>query len=317
MKLLEKILIPTDFGLKVNSILPLVGKLARAFDSTAIPLHVACRLPDCPKATSSGEDEVNTKMDSFVHDLLQVGVPQVQPIIVEGNPPLQIELAATHYDADLVMLALDSKPVEGNPWFGTITQKLLRRINSPLWISRTGAVHSLRNILCAVDFSESTRCALQAAVTLARCFEGKLSILHVVPNTPQVVVESSSWFSEDRWIQSAREDSAASVSPAVAAGETSAHLAAAKHELDRFIAQFDLGGIWHEGLVRSGFAVDQILAVAAEHAHDLIVLGSHESTEVGRLNIAVDSTSESVVEASNVPVLVFRTRELFVDKQRA
>ena len=132
----------------------------------------------------------------------------------------------------------------------------------------------IRHVLCAVDFSECSRRALNHAIAVAKWYGAWLSVLHVHPVSPPPIAAS-----------------AAPLSPADQA-ELLAHLRA-------FVPDRVRGVVPVEFLVLEGNAAEDILA-EAEHA-DLVVLGTHGRS--GLEHLVLGSVAENVVRAAGCPVM--------------
>jgi len=140
----------------------------------------------------------------------------------------------------------------------------------------------IQNILGPTDFSEPAEAALRWATTLAKEFNSRLHLLHVVPEP-----YAYPW---------GTELSTLPLTDILAQSEQ-----AARERLDQLATQCDLPRdriVVHAAI---GTPVDQVLAyVAAEHV-DLVVLGTHGRGMVGHLLLG--SVAERVVRRSPVPVL--------------
>ena len=143
-----------------------------------------------------------------------------------------------------------------------------------------------KNILCAVDFSDTSEQACRHAVELARLLGAKLSLLHIVE-----------YFPEDRsneFIAPECDDPAGFV-------ESQAHLG-----LNELAKRAGCEDADRQVLFSSDSARHEIVRFAKAHDIDLIVLGSH-----GRHGIAVllGSTANGVVVRAACDVLAVRAKE--------
>jgi nucleotide-binding universal stress UspA family protein len=137
----------------------------------------------------------------------------------------------------------------------------------------------IRTILHPTDFSDRARNAFRLACSLARDYGAHLFVLHVVPTPLAVYVEGM----------------VAEPMPDYQE-EVQAQLAALKPESDEVKPEY-----------RSveGDVIHEILAFAEEHDCDLIVLGTHGRTGLGRL--LMGSIAEGVVRRAACPVLTVKT----------
>ena len=140
----------------------------------------------------------------------------------------------------------------------------------------------LARILIPTDFSEPAAAALKWAETLAREFNGRLILLHVVPEP-----YAYPWGSE------------------ISAMPLTDILAQTEKETDEQLRQIAAGIQLPSGPVTTrvviGSPVEQILETVAAEQIDLIVLGTHGRGMVGHLLLG--SVVERVVRRSPVPVL--------------
>jgi nucleotide-binding universal stress UspA family protein len=130
-----------------------------------------------------------------------------------------------------------------------------------------------RKVLCAVDFSDCSREALEVAADLARRLEAGLTVLHV-------------------------RDDAAEPDP-----ETT------ERELERNLSRFKLyASQYVDAPIRTkllaGAAAQEILSFARQGGFDLLVMGTHGRSGVRR--VLLGSVAERVLRQSPCPVLVTR-----------
>jgi nucleotide-binding universal stress UspA family protein len=133
----------------------------------------------------------------------------------------------------------------------------------------------LATILHPTDFSENSEFAFRVACALARDYKARLILLHVMP-TPMVIyaggpVPAETWPSTEEVKDKLREL------------EGHAHRTRV------------------ESLVMEGDPVDMILRAAEESNSDVIVMGTHGRTGLGRL--LMGSVAESVIRKAPCPVL--------------
>jgi nucleotide-binding universal stress UspA family protein len=143
----------------------------------------------------------------------------------------------------------------------------------------------VKSILVPLDFSPSSKKALDYAVQFARQFKAKLTLLHVVEPV-------------------ATPDFAASF-PLVM--EDDKQMAAAKNELERAVKAARIPrGIVEKVLVRFGRSFHEIADAARTRKVNLIIISTHGYT--GLKHALLGSTTERVVRHATCPVLVVRQR---------
>jgi len=136
-----------------------------------------------------------------------------------------------------------------------------------------------KTILCPLDFDENSLAAVDRAVELARNFDSRLILLHVLP----LVI------------------SPGEVPPL--AGMYEDQEMAARAEL-RDIAKEKLVGLKHEEHVYVGDVIESILNAQNKHQSDLIVMATHGRTGLAR--VFLGSVAEAIVRKATCPVLMIR-----------
>jgi nucleotide-binding universal stress UspA family protein len=149
----------------------------------------------------------------------------------------------------------------------------------------------IEHILVPTDFSEFSRYALDYAITIAKTFEAKITLLHITNENELVALQQvSAYFEpgklEDLLKQRESED---------------------RKQLDGFISPELKKGIEVETLHKVGIPFVEIIRTAKEKAVDLIVIATHGRS--GLSHILFGSVAEKVVRKSTCPVLSIRPRE--------
>jgi nucleotide-binding universal stress UspA family protein len=144
----------------------------------------------------------------------------------------------------------------------------------------------LRKIVCAVDFSDASRLALQDAAELAARFEGDVTLVHVEEPAPFTGVDL------------------------LAASSGAAELRAA--ELERSLARWRaeaarLSGRPAHSQLLSGAPVAELVRFAETHGADLVVVGTHGRGGLERF--VLGSVAEAVARRAPCPVLLARPRQ--------
>jgi len=136
----------------------------------------------------------------------------------------------------------------------------------------------LRNILFTTDFSEASRAALPFAVDLARLYEGKILVAHVVPHEPylSVPLEPIPVDLDVFWNQ-------------------------AKQKLESFAAEASFGKVAHEAFLQRGDLWDGIADMIEKKNIDLVVAGTHGRH--GLKKMVLGSAAERIYRQARCPVL--------------
>ncbi len=216
--------------------------------------------------------------------------PSARTVVEQTIPREGIVRAAQTYGADLVCVGTHGRTGLPRLLYGSVAQHVV--VHSPvpvLTVRQDDRPVQVRCILAPTDFSPAADAALPWADLLARTFDARLVLLHVVEITYETLADLP-------W------DGVTPVGEVIAR-----HLEEwARAEL----ATRAQGLVACETLVRTGLGAglsrQRILEAAVEVGADLVVMGTHGRTGVDR--ILFGSVAEHVVRTSPVPVLTVRKR---------
>jgi len=142
----------------------------------------------------------------------------------------------------------------------------------------------IERILCPVDFSEPSARAYGSAQSLARHYQAKLFLQHVV----DFKLPSYAYYADAVYItelfQAIRDS--------------------ARKQLQCFAKSHARNGVQPECFVQEGGVTDSILSFAAAQKVDLIVMGTHGCKGVDRATLGY--AAEKVLRKARCPVLVSR-----------
>ncbi|HEY8505794.1 MAG TPA: universal stress protein [Gemmataceae bacterium] len=134
----------------------------------------------------------------------------------------------------------------------------------------------IRTVLHPTDFSENSAFALRLASSLARDYGGRLIVLHVAP--PAIVGYGEG-----------------AVPP-----EPEGYMDMLREQLHALVSEKE-AGVPVEYVLTEGETVPEILRVAEERGCDVIVMGTHGRTGLGR--VLLGSVAEQVVRRAPCPVV--------------
>jgi len=159
-------------------------------------------------------------------------------------------------------------------------------------------MNPIQNILVAVDFSPSSLYALQVARQLARSCAARLLLLHV----QEPIACADPMLRDTSRMDIFRLTALEAVPPALdAVPRWDTRLVALQNELA------EDASVRVETRLGSGSAAAQIIDVAFDEKTDLIVMGTHGRTGLGRW--LMGSVAETVVRHARCPVLTLRLPE--------
>jgi nucleotide-binding universal stress UspA family protein len=225
-----------------------------------------------------------------------VSADRATAVAKAGNPVDVIVDQAQAIGADLVVMATHGRSGWNRVMLGSVTEKVLRRVQCPVLtvppLAGTSAMAAtpaparpaLKAVLCPVDFSAASLDAMEFAIDVAHRAGASVTFLHVVE-----------WLAE----QDAREFAHFAVPefPRVLIQD-------ARAELESLVETQRRAGQRVTVEVAAGRAHRHIAAVATGMKADLIVLGAHGRG--GPPIAALGSTVEQVVRSAPCPVLTVR-----------
>lgn len=145
------------------------------------------------------------------------------------------------------------------------------------------AKHAITTILVPTDFSEYSRQALSYAEILAKTFDAKIVLIHVIDTVSYAVTESVQWTEVYARLE-------ATIQPM----------------LDGLIREAEKRGVAAESTLTQGVPYDQIVKTAENVNADLVVMATHGRT--GMPHMLLGSVAERVLRLARCPVLTVRSR---------
>lgn len=149
----------------------------------------------------------------------------------------------------------------------------------------TGGLFRLERILVPTDFSESSKKALQYALSFARQFGAEITLVHVV---------ESPYVAGDFGVVD-QADLRAEI------------LARGQGAMASFVNELSLDSIIGRRLIRQGTPHQEVTELASAMNIDLIIMATHGHGGLAR--VLLGSTTERVTRHAPCPVLVVRQRE--------
>jgi len=289
------ILYPTDLSETSPRVFEFACALARDHGARLIVLHV--QLPPVGTAEVIERRDPQAYYDGVWQELRQLQA-SASNILVEhqlavGRPAGEILRVARESQAGLIVMGTHGRSGVSRLVMGSVAEAVVREASCPVLTAKfpaadasadpaAGARHAglVQTILHPTDFSSEAQAAFELACALARDYGGRLVVVHVKPIAPLLGSEFGAVFPpepadvyDSLWQQLSR------VRPTNAATPVEHHL-------------------------REGDAAGQILILAGDCKCDLIVMGTHGRTGVGRLLLG--SVAEAVVRRAPCPVLTVK-----------
>jgi nucleotide-binding universal stress UspA family protein len=177
MKLLDKILLSTDFSSTAEDALHTSIRLAKKLHSEIVLLHTITGLDDFVQALQHAKDMARGKLQAIHSQIESQGIRTRAPIVATGIPFDQIIWYADRLDVNVIVLG--ERGHESNE-LGITTANVMRKARKPVWVVKPESRQNIKHILCPVDFSAPAHRALENAVHLARNLDAQLTVLHVI-----------------------------------------------------------------------------------------------------------------------------------------
>jgi nucleotide-binding universal stress UspA family protein len=215
---LEKILLPVDFSAGSEGAARYAQILASQFHSRIILLHIehepfwvgSEELRGPPMGSVEHTCWLRTRLESFLNSELQG--PSVTPVVVEGDPALNIVEFACAEKADLIVMPTHGHgPLRQFVW-GSVLAKVLNDSHCPVWTGvHLADVSSQRSplfhkIACAVDLGTQTLSTLAWASQFASAFRAPLLVIHVIQPVTGTRLNGSSGDPQLEAVNRAREE---------------------------------------------------------------------------------------------------------------
>lgn len=285
MKLLEKILVATDFEKSSEEALHLSIFLAKEFHSEIILFHVIPEFKNYPMAKNKIRKNVTEKLKQMAGDLKRKGISSVDPVTCFGIPFEKI----IEYSDELVanVIVLGSGQGGKKLQWGTTAEKVMIYANKPVFMVKRGSAPHIRKILCPVDFSESSKRGLKNAILLSRTFDAPLTVLTVFE--PLL----SSFFG---------------IGSTPGESKEKAMVKRQQQQFDRFLRGFNLENLPWRKMILRGKPHQEILRAIQETKSDLLVMGSTGKTGLTRR--IMSSTAEKVIREMPCSVVTLKQEHL-------
>ena len=302
MTTIKRILCPVDFSEASRHAIEHALAIARWSKASVSALHVyrpsdgssESQLRSDERACDVTPTQLRANTAAWVEEASPHGVV-LDVLSRTGQPVHEILDLARSLPADMIVMGTHGASGFEHLVLGSVTEKVLRKASCPVLTvpprAQATSVLPFKQLLCAIDFSESSLAGLELAVSLAQDAEAGLTILHVIewpwPEPPPPVLE-----------------------------ELPPDYAATLAEFRRYLTTSATGrlkglvpaAVWDRcrvvPRVAHGKTYVEILRVAADDRADLIVMGVHGRNVVDLTLFG--STTNQVVRRATCPVLTLR-----------
>ena len=293
--MLRTVLVPLDGSQLAESVLPYARNIGKRSGATLVLLTAVHGSPpwgDRPVKTDTEEEiEAQGYLESRRREMEGEGL-KVEIRLAHG-PAAEEILAAAGHDVDLIAMSTHGRSGVTRWLFGSVAEKVLHAAVCPLLLVRAKEgggewrrEGTIGRILVPLDGSPLSLSALPAIEELAKALGASLILFHAVPLLG---------------LQAGAE-----MPPST--GEILDQLQAQAHQfLLKMVQEVKERGLKAESRVSLGFAADEIVRAADASAADLIAMGTHGRSGLGRW--VIGSVALGVLHRTKLPCLLVRPPE--------
>ena len=279
MKFTDTILFPVDTDSDYTGRLDLLNFLAKKLNTKVVVLTVLPDKIDNEVLRKKLHKAVESDLEKVAEKLKASGTEVKDLLVKYGKASEAIAAAGEQSNAGFILSESRDTGKQGSYNLGTVTMRLLRESEKPVWVTLPGQKAEVKNIICPTDFSKPADTALDNAVMLAKILDAKLRVLAVDESLP--AQNSDSWDKNDE-----------------------KKFDAFKQEFQKYLEKFDTVGLDITKQAESGEPHEVILNSIKENGHDLLIMGTTGRTGLQRLFMG--SVTEKVIR--EVPCAFITTK---------
>lgn len=297
---LNKILFPTDFSRCADQALEHAVFLAEKYNAEIHVLHAVTLFNDQPgvvkeefaeteamikKLEDIAEIQLDKVCDAHKDDDIKIVKAQTRGV---SAAPVILEYASENL-IDLIVMGTHGRRGLGHFFLGSVTEEIVRMARCPVFTIREAETptpaKTKEKILVPVDFSEHSKNALANAKEIAKSYEAKIHLLHIIEETIHPAYSLSGKSSIFDIMPNIRED--------------------CERRLKKMITEILGDEIKTEIAIVSGQAANEIINFSEKNSMDLIVIATHGLT--GLEHLLLGSTTEKVVRMASCPVFTVKS----------
>jgi nucleotide-binding universal stress UspA family protein len=184
----QKILVPTDLSATSLPAFHFARVLHKQFGGMVHVLHA--QHFELPPYFSSGQiqnlkRELKQSMKAATEYLRKESLATLgfeAEVSVVEKPPVEAILEASEtLGMDLIVMGTHGRRGAGRFWLGSLAERIFHESSKPILAVRQGiAAASLGHVLCPVNFTASSREALQYAIAIAESGKLRLTVIHAL-----------------------------------------------------------------------------------------------------------------------------------------
>lgn len=280
---MKTIMVASDLSARSDRALTRGAMIADQHQARLVAVHVVDEELPAGMADRQVEDANRLLRASLVS--LPKATERVSEVrIVVGEPYQTILAEAEKLDADLVVIGQHRKDFLLDLFRGSTGERIIRFGNRPVLVVKSAAAHRYVSLLAAVDFSPPSRRAVEVAVKLAPDSDLKLVHAFDIPFRGLLFGGASMEQLAKRHQQQFQEMIEA--------------------QTRDFLSTLRVPVTLRQVIAREGGPQEAVLAVVGETRADLLVVGTHGRSGVGRALLG--SVAEGLLAQAPCDVLAVR-----------
>lgn len=289
---LRQICVGTDFSVEAEAAVETAANLARSNGASLTLVAVVSPMPVYQKLLGHAQQphlNDQARLEEARQNLrrtVALDCMRELPILevaVLGSPSAALLEAARDVQADLIAVGVGRRWRLNRLLLGGTAERVLRKAAVPVLVVKSVLPPAPKVLLTPTDFSDASLTAVREAADLARHWDARLVLLHVI----EPIVETSIWPAEPNTM--------------VLYPAEPVELAPEWHSLSEKV---DLRSVRSEQLTVQGYAGPAIVETAHKLSADVVVMGTHGRSFVSHAFLG--SVTEHVARHADGAVLSIR-----------
>lgn len=271
MKLINRILVATDFSETSENVVDNAVEMAKVFGSEIGLVYVLPKDIGSEKANALLENFAKKQLDQLSKNIEAKGVKTLDPILENGDFSEKIIEVSEKINANFIFAGAGEKVKNGVAQLGSNAEKIIKKSFKPAFIVKNGVPLKISKILCPVDFSPESKRALKNAITLAHKFKAELVLLAVYEVSQLFPIRNK--LKMDEHLEYLRTS--------------------CENDMEKFLKDVTLSGLEVTREIKEGDPASEILHAIKRHKADLLMMGTTGKSGISR--ILIGSVTEKVI----------------------
>ncbi len=293
MKLLENILLATDFSKPAENIVGTALFWASSFRSKITLIHVLPENIKNEKVVTMLSEAAKKMLAETRGNIKDKGIKTDKPILKFGKNFAKITKSAIKTNANLIIIGSGEKSKNDVFQLGTIADKIVRKSVKPVLVVKNNNPIPVKKIICPIDFSSDSKRALKNAIILALRFRAVLNVVSVYEVAYTGSLKLNIDWQKER--ERARKE----------------HM----EEFNSFVGKINFLGLnWKKEILGGDPAIEIIKAIK-RHESDLLIMGTSGKTGLNRLLLG--SVTEKVIRKVPCSFITIKSENIIKMKKNS